>query len=65
MKTKTVQRINIKTLKYKVKQDEHVDKMKLNKRFSKMIQIDENLNEIRAKDNIARLKSAIIKIELF
>ena len=53
MKTKTVQRINIKTLKYKVKQDEHVDKMKLNKRFSKMIQIDENLYGITAKDNIA------------
>ena len=53
MKTKTVQRINIKTLKYKVKQDEHVDKMKLNKRFSKMIQIDEDLYGITAKGNIA------------
>ena len=53
MKTKTVLRIYIKTLKCKVKQDEHVDKVKLNKRFSKMIQIDENLNGIRAKGNIA------------
>ena len=53
MKTKTAQRIYIEMLKFKVKQDEHVDKMKLNKRFNKMIQISENLNATRAKDNIA------------
>ena len=53
MKTKTAQRIYIEMLKFKVKQDEHVDKMKLNKRFNKMIQIAENLNATRAKDNIA------------
>ena len=40
-------------LKFKVKQDEHDDKMKLNKRFSKMIQIAENLNGIGANGNNA------------
>ena len=40
-------------LKFKVKQDEHDDKMKLNKRFSKMIQIAENLNGIGASGNNA------------
>ena len=35
MKTKTVKRIYIKILKFNIKQDEHVNKMKLNKRFSK------------------------------
>ena len=35
MKTKTVNRIYTKMLKFKIKQDEHVNKMKLNKRFSK------------------------------
>ena len=39
--------------KFKVKQDKHDDKMKLNKRFSKMIQIAENLNGIRANGNNA------------
>ena len=53
MKTKTVQRIYIKMFKFKVKQDKHDDKMKLNKRFSKMIQIAENLNGIRANGNNA------------
>ena len=53
MKIKTVQRIYIKMVKVKVKQDKHDDKMKLNKRFSKMIQIPENLNGIRANGNNA------------
>ena len=53
MKTKTVQRIYIKMFKFKVKQDKHDDKMKLNKRFSKMIQIAENLNGSRANGNNA------------
>ena len=53
MKTKTVQRIYIKMFKFKVKQDKHDDKMKLNKRFSKMVQIAENLNGIRANGNNA------------
>ena len=49
MKTKTVKRIYIKMLKFNIKQDEHVDKMKLNKRFSKNIQIAEDLNRIIVK----------------
>ena len=53
MKTKTVKRIYIKMLKFKIKQDEHVNKMKLNKRFSKKIQIAEDLNGIIVKDNVA------------
>ena len=52
MKTKTVKRIYIKTLKFKIKQDEHVNKMKLNKRFSKKIQIAEDLNGIMVKGNV-------------
>ena len=40
-------------LKFKIKQDEHVDKMKLNKRFSKKIQIAEDLNGIIVKINVA------------
>ena len=53
MKTKTVKRIYIKMLKFKIKQDEHVNKIKLNKRFSKKIQIAEDLNEIIVKGNAA------------
>ena len=53
MKIKTVQRIYIKMVKVKVKQDKHDDKMKLNKRFSKVVQIAENLNGIRANGNNA------------
>ena len=49
MKTKTVKRIYIKMLKFNIKQDEHVDKMKLNKRFSENIQIAEDLNGIIVK----------------
>ena len=40
-------------LKFKIKQDEHVNKMELNKRFSKKIQIAEDLNEIIVKGNAA------------
>ena len=39
-------------LKFKVKQDEHVNKMKLNKRFSKKIQIAEDPNGIIVKNNV-------------
>ena len=53
MKTETVKRIYIKMLKFKIKQDEHVNKMKLNKRFSKKIQIAEDLNGIIVKGNVA------------
>ena len=38
---------------FKIKQNEHVNKMKLNKRFSKKIQIAEDLNGIIAKGNVA------------
>ena len=51
MKTKTVKRVYIKILKFKKKQDDHVNKMKLNKRFSKKIQIAEDLNGIIVKGN--------------
>ena len=53
MKTKAVKGIHIKMLKFKIKQNEHVNKMKLNKRFSQKIQISEDLNGIIVKDNIA------------
>ena len=53
MKTKTVKRICIKMLKFKIKQDENVNKMKLNKRFRKNIQITEDLDAIVVKDNVA------------
>ena len=51
MKTKTVKRVYIKILKFKKKQDDHVNKMKLNQRFSKKIQIAEDLNGIIVKGN--------------
>ena len=53
MKTKAVKGIHIKMLKFKIKQNEHVNKMKLNKRFSKKIQIAEDLNGIIVKGNVA------------
>ena len=37
----------------RIKQTEHVNKMKLNKRFSKNIQIAEDINEIIVKGNVA------------
>ena len=46
MNTKTVKRIYIKMLKFKIKQDENVNKMELNKRFSKNIEIAEDLDGI-------------------
>ena len=53
MKTRTVKRIYIELLKFKIKQNEHVDKMKLNKRFNKKIQIAEDLIRTIVKDSIA------------
>ena len=40
-------------LKFKIKQNEHVNKMKLNKRFSMKIQIAEDLNGMIVKGNVA------------
>ena len=40
-------------LKFKTKQNERVNKMKRNKRFSKKIQIAEDLNGIIVKGNVA------------
>ena len=42
----------IKMLKFKIKEDEHVNKMKLNKKFSKTLQIAEDLDGIVAKGNV-------------
>ena len=53
MKTKAVRKIYIKMLKLEIKQNEHVNKMKLNKRFSKKIQIAEDLHGIIVKGNVA------------
>ena len=53
MLTKTVKRIYIKMLAFKIKQNEHVNKMRLNKRFSKKIQIAEDLNGVIVKCNVA------------
>ena len=53
MKTKAVKRIYIKLLKLKIKQNEQVNKMKLNKRLSIKIQIAEDLNGITVKGNAA------------
>ena len=46
-------------LKFKIKQNEHVNKIKLNKRFSIKIQIAEELNGIIVKGNIAVASSCI------
>ena len=40
-------------LKFEIKQNEHINKMKLNKRFSKKIQIAEDLHGIIVKGNVA------------
>ena len=40
-------------LKFKIKQNEHVNKIKLNKRFSIKIQIAEDLNGIIVKGKVA------------
>ena len=40
-------------LKLLIKQDENVNKMKLNKRFSKNVEITEDLDEIVVKGNVA------------
>ena len=39
-------------LKFQIKQNEHVNKTKLNKRFSKKKQIAEDLNGIIVKGNV-------------
>ena len=63
MKTKTVKIIYIKMLKFKINQDEHVNKIKLNMRFSKKIQIAGDLNGITVKgitlNNIGTVKLEI------
>ena len=51
MKTETVKRIYIKMLKFKIKQDEHVNKMKLSNRFSKKIQTAEDRKGFIVKGN--------------
>ena len=53
MKTKIIKRIYIQMLKFKIKQDQHVNKMKLNKTFSKKMQIAEDLNGIIVTGNVA------------
>ena len=40
-------------LKFKIKQNQHVNKVKLNKTFSKKIKIVIDLNGIIVKDNVA------------
>ena len=50
---KTVKKIHIKMLKFKIKQDKNINKMKLNKSFSKNIKIAEDLDGIVVKRNIA------------
>ena len=40
-------------LKFKIKQNEHVNKMKLNRRFRKKIHIAEDLNGIIVKGDVA------------
>ena len=40
-------------LKFKIKQNEHVNKIKINKRISKKIQIAEDLDGIIVKGNVA------------
>ena len=52
IKTKAIKRIYMKMLKFKIKQNEKVNKMKLNKRFSKTIQITEYFNGIIVKGNV-------------
>ena len=52
VKTKAVRRIYIKILKLKIKQNEQVNKIKTNKRFSKKIQLAEDLHGIIVKGNV-------------
>ena len=53
MKTKIVRRIYIKMIKFKRKQDENVNKTKLNKTFRKKMQIAEDPNGIIVTGNVA------------
>ena len=52
VKTKAVRRIYIKILKLKIKQNEQVNKIKTNKRFSKKTQLAEDLHGIIVKGNV-------------
>ena len=49
MKTKTAKIPYVKMLKFNIKQDDHVNKKKLNKKFSKEIQVTEDYNGIIVK----------------
>ena len=53
MKTKTFKRSYIKMLKFKIKQDENTNKMKLKKRFSTNTEIAKNLDGIVVNGNVA------------
>ena len=53
MKTEIIKRIYIKMLKFKIKLDEYVNKMKLNKTFTKKMRIAGDLNGIIVADNFA------------
>ena len=48
---KTVKKIYVNMSKFKIKQNEHVNKMKLNNGFSKKLQIAADLNGIMVKCN--------------
>ena len=55
MKFKTVKRIYIKMLKFKIKHDEYDNKIELDKRFSKRLQIAEDLDGVIVNGNVAVL----------
>ena len=53
MQTEIVKIIYFKMLKFIIKRDKYVNKMILNNRFSKKIQITKELNGVKAKGNVA------------
>ena len=53
MKFKTVKRIYIKMLKFKIKHHDYDNKIELDKRFSKRIQIAEDLDGVLVNGNVA------------
>ena len=53
MKFKTVKRIYIKMLKFKIKHHDYDNKIELDKRFSKRIQIAEDLDGVIVNGNVA------------
>ena len=55
MKFKTVKRIYIKMLKFKIKHHDYDNKIELDKRFSKRIQIAEDLDGVIVNGNVAVL----------